>query len=91
MPSGLPLDESTFRAMLEYINDLTPRAQEHMREMLSISPTRLIMSAPEYDSGRDAIVWRSTHGFQALTPRGVVQMSAVDSVASWDGHEPEDL
>lgn len=48
-------------------------------------------SIRRFDPNRDAIVWRSTYGFQAHQTRGVVQMSAVDSVASWDGHEPEDL
>jgi len=92
MPTELtPLDESMFRGLLEYINDLTPRAQEQLRQILSIRPTRLMVSSPEYDSGRDAVTYRTTHGFQVHRHEGVVQMSDVDSDASWDGHEPEDL
>lgn len=40
-----PLDESMFRAMLEYINDLTPRAQEQLRQILSTSATTFDVNA----------------------------------------------
>ncbi len=93
MPDNVSLTAEQWRswvAALEEARDPNSRLRELLNSP-SIFERPVTRALPTYDSGRDAIVWRSTHGFQVLQTRDVVPMSDVESVAAWDGHEPEDL
>jgi len=86
MPSGLTLTEEQMRSWIDQLNNAPP-PNERLREIMRFAPIR----TEEVYWTHDTVSYRTTQNIQVLRTRGVVQMSTVESAASWDGHEPEDL
>lgn len=86
MPSGLTLSQEQMRTWIDQINNAFP-PNERLNDLLMPTSIRTERAYSSYD----AVVYRTYYDPRIITTHGVVQMSSIDSVATWDGHEPEDL